>query len=114
MMNGQWLPDHYWGATLWSTLFHSPGAVQLHHRLIAYALWAGAIVAAVLALRAQTVTAPVRNAMCILAVLLTAQAALGIATLMLHVPFWLALMHQLGAAIILLAATGATWAARRY
>lgn len=114
MMNDQWLPDHYWGATLWSTLVHSPGAVQLHHRLLAYALWAGAIVAAVLALRTQTAAAPVRNAICTLAMLLTAQAALGIATLMLHVPVWLALMHQLGAAIILLAATGATWTARRY
>ena len=38
LMNGRLAPDDYWGGDLWSTLAHVQGAVQLHHRLVAYVL----------------------------------------------------------------------------
>jgi cytochrome c oxidase assembly protein subunit 15 len=37
-MNGALVPDDYWAGSLWATLAHSQGAVQLHHRLVAYVL----------------------------------------------------------------------------
>src|SRR5688572_5193903 len=38
LMNGALVPDDYLGASLWATLAHSQGAVQLHHRIVAYVL----------------------------------------------------------------------------
>ena len=37
LMNGGFFPDEYAGQSFWGTLAHSQGAVQLHHRLMAYA-----------------------------------------------------------------------------
>ncbi len=40
-MNGELIPSDYAGSGLWQTLAHSQAAVQLHHRLVAYALRRG-------------------------------------------------------------------------
>jgi cytochrome c oxidase assembly protein subunit 15 len=49
----------------------------------------------------------------ILASLITLQAALGIGTLMMQVPFGMALAHQLTAAVVLAVAVGFAWRTRR-
>jgi cytochrome c oxidase assembly protein subunit 15 len=89
---GHLLPADYAGPSLWATLAHSQGAVQLHHRLMAYVLVvvAAAIGAAVLA-----------------------QALLGGVTLMLRVPLGLAIAHQLLAVITLSVAIAFAWRVRR-
>jgi heme a synthase len=80
----------------WRNLFENPLTVQFTHRGIAYALWAVALVHAIDAARAGRARLPI-----VLAIAVTVQAALGIATLLYQVPISLALAHQ-GMAIIVL------------
>jgi heme a synthase len=79
----------------WRNLFENPLTVQFIHRGIAYLLFIAALLHAADAARAG------RGALA-LAVALTIQAALGIATLLYQVPIGLALAHQ-GMAVVALA-----------
>jgi len=81
----------------WRNLFENPLTVQFTHRTIAYVLWIAALAHAIDAARAGRAGLPM-----VLAIALTIQAALGIATLLNQVPILLALAHQ-GVAIIVLA-----------
>lgn len=107
---GSVFPPEYAGADLWATLAHSRGAVQLHHRLGAYVVFGAAIGFAWLAHNARLVER--REAMA-LAVLVSLQAALGIATLMHASPVMLSAFHQAGAVLVLTAATVLLWRSRR-
>lgn len=84
----------------WRNVFESVVTVQFQHRVVAYLLTAVAIVHAV---QARATVAAGRATLIALAVL--AQAVLGIATLLAVVPLELALLHQLGAAIVVWLAT---------
>jgi len=86
----------------WRNLFENALTVQFDHRMIAYALWALSLLHLLDAARADR--AAVRGAGMLFG-LVTAQAGLGIATLLLQVPLPVALAHQLGAALVLIAAT---------
>jgi cytochrome c oxidase assembly protein subunit 15 len=81
----------------WRNLFENPLTVQFTHRMIAYVLWAVAIVHAVDAARTGRAGLAI-----VLAIAVTVQAALGIATLLYQVPIGLALAHQ-GMAVLVLA-----------
>jgi cytochrome c oxidase assembly protein subunit 15 len=81
----------------WSNLFENPLTVQFTHRMIAYALWVAALAHAIDSVRARRA-----GLSTVLALAVTIQAALGIATLLYQVPIALALAHQ-GMAIIVLA-----------
>jgi heme a synthase len=72
--------------------------VQFNHRMTAYLLLALAIWHAIDALG----TVAARGAVHVAAAL-SLQAALGIVTLLLHVPLWAGLLHQIMAALILIA-----------
>jgi cytochrome c oxidase assembly protein subunit 15 len=111
-MSGRWFPADYAGEGLWGTLAHSQAAVQLHHRLGAYLLFAAALAAAVLAFRSPAARR-LRPAALALAVLVSGQALLGIVTLMHAVPLSLGVLHQCGAVLVLGAATVLAWRARR-
>jgi cytochrome c oxidase assembly protein subunit 15 len=80
----------------WRNLFENVATVQFDHRIIAYVLLAVTLAHAFQA-RGTVFAAPAAA----LAGLVVAQAALGIATLLLVVPLPLALCHQLGAVIVL-------------
>jgi cytochrome c oxidase assembly protein subunit 15 len=80
----------------WRNLFENVATVQFDHRMVGYLLFA---VALLHALQARG-SSHGRNAV-LLAALVTLQAAIGIATLLMVVPLHLALAHQLGAAVIL-------------
>jgi heme a synthase len=80
----------------WRNLFENPLTVQFTHRIIAYALWVGALAHAIDSVRAGKAGLSI-----ILAVAVTIQAALGIATLLYHVPIMFALVHQAMAIIVL-------------
>lgn len=84
---------------LWRNFVDNILTVQLQHRLGAYALLALALVQALAALR------PARRGAGALLVLILAQAALGVGTLLLAAPLWAALAHQALAMIVLAAAT---------
>ncbi|WP_188915232.1 COX15/CtaA family protein [Salinarimonas ramus] len=85
--------------------------VQLNHRLVAYALLAFAIWHAVQAWRAGPATSAAKRAVA-LAGLTSAQAVLGIVTLLLVVPLWAGLAHQVLAMILLIMAVAHLRAAR--
>ncbi|WP_419321451.1 COX15/CtaA family protein [Caulobacter sp. ErkDOM-E] len=113
LMNGAFLPDQYVGKGFWGTLAHSQGAVQLHHRLVAYALFAAGIAVGVMAHRARHLPAQAKAAGLAVAVVVTLQAGLGVWTLMAHVPLSLGVLHQAGAAVLLAVATAFAWRVRR-
>ena len=112
-MNGTLFPRGYLGEGLWGTIAHSQGAVQLHHRLAGYILLVVAIWLAVSARRTNYVPPPAKRLMLATAHAVALQAVLGVATLMLAVPLWLGILHQLFAAVVLGLATAFAWRIRR-
>jgi cytochrome c oxidase assembly protein subunit 15 len=89
---------------LWRNFFENALTVQFDHRMLAYAIWLLAVVHAVDVLRSEADLRARRSA-ALLAVLVTAQAGLGIATLLLVVPLALAIAHQAMAVVVLTVAT---------
>jgi cytochrome c oxidase assembly protein subunit 15 len=77
--------------------------VQFQHRMLAY-LICGLVLWQAVALNRAGPAAPARRATG-LAILVFAQAAIGITTLLLVVPLWAALLHQAVAVALLAAAT---------
>jgi cytochrome c oxidase assembly protein subunit 15 len=113
MMRGRLFPVDYWAGGLFRTLLHSQAAVQFNHRIMAYGLFVLAVGTAIGAGRDIRASGPVRGLAIALGVLVTAQASLGIVTLMSMVPVGLGIAHQAGAAIVLGAASAFAWRARR-
>lgn len=85
---------------LWRNFFENPKLVQFVHRMGAYLVWSLAFVQMIATLKVAPVGAHARRAVFFF-LLVTVQAALGITTLVLRVPFDWALMHQAGAVIVL-------------
>jgi cytochrome c oxidase assembly protein subunit 15 len=83
----------------WRNLFENVATVQFGHRLGAYGLFALAWVHA-----GQARGTPFARAALGLALVVTVQACLGIATLLMVVPLDVALSHQLGAMAVLIMA----------
>jgi cytochrome c oxidase assembly protein subunit 15 len=110
---GRLAPQDYAGAGLWATLAHSQGAVQLHHRLVAYLLFAVAVVMGIAAWRSRDLPGASKLLAAGVALAVTLQALLGIATLMARVPIELGVAHQLMAALTLSLAVAMAWRIRR-
>jgi len=114
LMDGRLVPDGLGSMQPWYlNLFENALAVQFNHRLVAYAVWAFAVVAAIAALRARALAGPLRTLAVAVALAATAQAGLGIAALTAGVPVALGMLHQAGAALLLGLATAFAWRARR-
>ena len=90
-------------APAWTNFVDNHLTVQFTHRMMAYVLITAAILHAIDCLAHASRAIGMRAAA--LALLLVMQAALGIATLLWHVPLSLALAHQGGAVAVLVAAT---------
>ena len=86
----------------WRNLFENALTVQFNHRMIAYALWTLALLHA---LDTRRVGGVMVQRAWVLFALVTAQASLGILTLIHQVPIDLALAHQFGAPLVLVVAT---------
>jgi cytochrome c oxidase assembly protein subunit 15 len=84
---------------VWRNAFENVATVQFDHRLVAYVLFALAILHAI-----QSRGTPHAARAVLLAGLVTLQAAIGITTLLMVVPLHLALTHQFGAVVVLAAA----------
>ncbi|HEY6027431.1 MAG TPA: COX15/CtaA family protein [Pseudolabrys sp.] len=80
----------------WRNLFENILTVQFDHRMVAYTIWAVAILHAIDAWRSGRGAGGALT----LAVLVTAQAALGIVTLLYQVALPLALTHQMFAIVV--------------
>lgn len=113
LMNGRLFPQDYAGPTLWATLAHSQGAVQLHHRLMAYLVAVVALAVGVGAWRSSYLARDSKALGVGVAVAVLLQACLGIATLMAAVPIGLGVAHQLMAALTLSLAVAFAWRVRR-
>ena len=104
LIDGALVPsaERLWFETpLWRNFFENALTVQFDHRMVAYALWLLAVFHAFDARRASTA---LRRRALGLALLVTAQAALGIITLLAVAPLHLALAHQAFAIVVLTAA----------
>lgn len=103
LIDGALVPssERLWFLTpLWRNVFENDLMVQFLHRMMAYILWGIAILHAIDIARALRAGPAVKTAIW-LAIAVTVQAAIGIATLLYHVPIPLALLHQ-GMAIVIL------------
>lgn len=103
LIDGALVPaaDRLWFFTpAWRNIFENDLMVQFLHRMVAYVLWALALLHAVDVMRTQRHGPAVTTAIW-LAIAVTLQAAIGIATLLYQVPISLALLHQ-GMAIVIL------------
>jgi cytochrome c oxidase assembly protein subunit 15 len=103
LIDGAFIPSaaRLWHETpWWRNLFESVLTVQFEHRMLAYAIWIIALCHAVDAVRSTSDTAGRRGAL-ILAGLVTAQAMLGIVTLLYVAPLSLSLAHQAFAIVVL-------------
>ena len=113
LFNGRLFPDAYAGSDLWGTLAHSQGAVQLHHRLVAYVLTGMALLMGAAAWRSRYLAAESKLLAAGVGLLVLVQASLGVATLMARVPIELGIAHQLTAALLLCLGTAFAWRVRR-
>lgn len=105
LMDGHFIPpvqNLFVQQPLWRNVFENVLTVQFDHRMTAYAVLALAMVNA-LALRREGAGRAGRALLILL--LVAGQALLGILTLIHQVPIDIALAHQFGAAVVLIAVT---------
>jgi cytochrome c oxidase assembly protein subunit 15 len=108
LMDGRLVPgaEQLFPVQPWfENFFANPALIQFNHRLMAYAVVGFALWHAWTARRVAPVGHPFRNQALLLAGLAVAQMVLGITTLLLAVPLWAGLAHQLLAIALLAAAT---------
>uniref|UniRef100_A0A383VMG5 Uncharacterized protein n=1 Tax=Tetradesmus obliquus TaxID=3088 RepID=A0A383VMG5_TETOB len=96
LMNGQLIPDDYWGLSGIRNAFENTAAVQLHHRALALSTLA-AVTAVWAAGRKMPLPGPARTALNVTMAFTAAQVTLGITTLLTYVPVSLGAAHQAGA-----------------
>ena len=87
----------------WRNFFENVVTVQFDHRMVAYLLFAAALVHSIDAQRAGS--RPMAPGAMLVFTLVTGQAMLGVITLLHASPLALSLAHQAGAVIVLVAAT---------
>jgi cytochrome c oxidase assembly protein subunit 15 len=113
LMGGRLIPADYAGDTPWATIAHSQGAVQFHHRLMAYVVTAVALAMGWAAWRSAYLAPTARRLGLILGLAVLAQAGLGVATMVMRVPLAMGIAHQLAAAVVLCVAVAFAWRVRR-
>ena len=94
----RWAPGNYGDyAPAWTNFTENLMAVQFHHRMLGYAVLIATLALAWAWRRGQ---GPARTAAAWAVGIALAQVALGITTLMLGAPLWIALAHQFGAVFL--------------
>lgn len=113
LMDGHWIPPGAYGtAPWWDNVFHDLTTVQFNHRVIAWLLFF-LIPAFWFAARRVTLPDAARRPLNLLFAMLGVQIALGISTLLLHVPVALGAAHQGGALVLFALALWSAHALRR-
>jgi cytochrome c oxidase assembly protein subunit 15 len=110
---GRLWPRDYAGPGLWATLAHSQGAVQAHHRMVAYLVLVVAAALGIAAWRSKYLARDARGLALAVLGAVVVQVLLGISTLMSAVPVELGVAHQLMAAIVFSLAVAFAWRVRR-
>jgi cytochrome c oxidase assembly protein subunit 15 len=101
LIDGALIPssERLWFETpAWRNLFENSLTVQFNHRMMGYALWLATLLHAIDAMNGQR--AALAGALA-LAVAMTVQAAIGVATLLYQAPIGWALAHQAMAIVVL-------------
>ena len=116
LIDGALVPDSarlFLDAPLWRNFFENTLTVQFDHRMLAYAIFVGALLHA-LDIAGAVKKGPALTGAVVLLATVTVQAGLGVWTLLATVPLTVALAHQAMALVVLTAATvhAATVAAR--
>jgi len=102
-MNGKVIPEDAFALSpFWRNLFENPALAQFDHRMVAYAV--AALVVLVYARAIKLGKGLPKNSGKAATVLVAIQIFLGVATLLLQAPQWLAAVHQLTAALLFSAA----------
>jgi len=107
LIDGAFVPDGarlFFDTPLWRNLFENTLTVQFDHRMLAYAIFVGALLHALDAARTAK-AGRVRGGAFVLLAALALQVALGILTLVWRVPLFVALLHQAAAMLVLTVAT---------
>jgi cytochrome c oxidase assembly protein subunit 15 len=107
-MDGQFLPRVDWSNGVFAAFFHDQTLVQFMHRMNAYVVFVYAWGFAVVFSR-KCQDSGLKFHAVTLAVLITAQAALGVTTLISGVNFYLGLAHQFTAIAVVIVATTFLW-----
>lgn len=108
LMAGEFVPTSYLSEGLGlRSLFEGRATTQFNHRILAYLIWALALVSAWIFRKT-----PLKRGFTGLAVLVSLQAVWGIVTLINAAPMNLALLHQALGVIVTLAAVRLVWRAR--
>lgn len=101
LMNGHWLsPDLFLMSPWWTNFTENVAMVQFQHRLMS-GFVAIAMISFLVRMRRRDVDRAIKRRALTLPFALAAQAFLGMATLILVVPVSLAVLHQLGAFVLL-------------
>jgi cytochrome c oxidase assembly protein subunit 15 len=101
LMDGAVIPDDlFLRQPWWINLFENPKTVQFVHRWGAYLLWAATLLHMIVSLKMSPRSTHARRSVVLFA-LVTLQAVIGIATLVMQVPLHLALTHQAMALVVL-------------
>ncbi|GLS18847.1 heme A synthase [Labrys miyagiensis] len=106
LMDGHFLPtlgNLYIMAPSWVNHFENVLTVQFQHRMVAYLIVILALIQGFVALRQGSGAA--RSRAVLITLIALAQAGIGIMTLLLVVPLWSAILHQLAGVILLAAVT---------
>jgi cytochrome c oxidase assembly protein subunit 15 len=101
LMDGHWIPEViFMQEPLWRNFFENIATVQFSHRLLALLVFTGILLFWIFT-RGKNLPGQARTGIhCLLAAAIL-QVALGISTLLLHVPVALAATHQGGAMLLL-------------
>jgi cytochrome c oxidase assembly protein subunit 15 len=100
-MNGHWLsPDLFLLSPWWTNFTENVATIQFQHRLVS-GFVAIAVISFLVRLRRRDIDRVLKQRAITLPCALAVQAFLGISTLMLVVPISLAVLHQLGAFVLL-------------
>lgn len=111
LMGGQVVPPGYWGLDSFiQNAFENPAAAQFHHRVLAI-LTVCAAIAAWFVASLRDVPPRVRLAQRNVAIAAGVQVTLGIGTLLMKVPVYMAALHQISAVVLLSTAVLAAHAA---
>jgi len=113
LMDGAFIPSGLWLMTpAWINHFENVLTVQFQHRMTAY-LIVGFALWAMWAVYRSEAARHLRGAAHAVVAILFVQMVIGIATLLGHVPFWLALAHQ-GFIVIVMMAIVEFWVRARF
>jgi len=106
-MNGEWIPEGLFAQQPFAINFvNNLATVQFDHRLLAYVIAVVALTLAARVLRDGGAAPRARTWAIALAIAVVLQLAIGITTLLTHVPLVLAAAHQSGALVVFTCALG--------